>query len=135
DLGDLHARYGGVDGLEWAANLGGSVWLRIPGVDVARPADEKEHDAVDVLVWLLCAGLLTPHQTHPARQRQPEQRQRAGVQEIPSTPTVAKGNAPLGIDAQHGSVSPRNATSEARSGWNIQINPQADRGQRKSNSS
>ena len=50
DLGDRMPGTLVADRLERPAHLGGGVRLRVPGIDLARPADEKQHDAIDVFI-------------------------------------------------------------------------------------
>ena len=44
-LAELQPWHTGRDRLEVTANLGGSIGLQVPGIQVARPAIQEEHDA------------------------------------------------------------------------------------------
>ena len=51
-LADMRARHVGRDGPQLAANLRGRVGLEIKHVDVARPAEHPQEDAVHLALWL-----------------------------------------------------------------------------------
>jgi hypothetical protein len=50
DLGYLDPASFGLDRVERPADLGRGLRLRVPGVQLARPADQEQHDAIDVPV-------------------------------------------------------------------------------------
>ena len=73
-LGDLDARDVGLDGLVRAADLGRSVRLHVPGVELGRPADQEQHDAVDVLLPSTAPCAFRPNRefrVRPSAEREP----------------------------------------------------------------
>ena len=95
DLGDLDARDVGLDRLERPADLDRGVRLHVPGVELGGPADQEQHDAVDVVL----AGRPRPAPSgrRTAVRPEAEQRERAGVQEVAAAQPVAKFNGTIRI--------------------------------------
>ncbi len=98
DLADLDARHAGRDRPERPADLLGRVGLHVPGVELRRPADQEQQDAVDVAVPRHRPPRL--QRLHP-RQAQPEPGERAGVEEVATGQPVAEVDRPGGVDADH----------------------------------
>ncbi len=60
-------------------------------------ADEEQHDAVDVVVFLGGNGAVCEE----ARQGEADERQRARVQEIAAGDTIAEGSGTFGVESEH----------------------------------
>ena len=85
-LRDLDARDVGLDRLVRPADFGRRVRLHVPGVELGRPADQEQHDAVDVIVGRGAERA----QAEPVGEAEAEDGERAGVQEIAPPQAVAK---------------------------------------------
>src|SRR5437667_378060 len=95
DFADLHAGDVGRRRSEWAAYLRGGAGLGVPGVDMARAADQEQHDAVDVAVGRLAlrlSGIVIA-------ERQAQRGDRAGVQKVAARHAVAETRGPAGIES------------------------------------
>ena len=97
DIGDADAIDIGTAGLERPAYLRRGVGLGIPGINLARAADEEEHDAVDVVIGRSRGGL----QTVELWQREAKQAQRPGMEEVPPGEAIAEGSSSRGIKTEH----------------------------------
>jgi hypothetical protein len=98
DLADLDAGDVGRDRLVRTANLGRRVRLHVPRIELARAADQHQHDAVDV------ARRIDPPRRLQHRQiakAEAQQRQRSGVQEIAPPQAVAEVHALLRVESEH----------------------------------
>ena len=74
------------------------VRLHVPGVELRRPADQEQHDAVDVLVRSTAPWAFMPKKSVSPR---PSIGERAGVQEIAPPQAVAELDGAVGIQAKH----------------------------------
>ena len=97
DIGDADAFDIGPAGFERPAYLRRGVGLGIPGINLARAADEEEHDAVDVVIGRSRGGL----QTVELWQREAKQAQRPGMEEVPPGEDIAEGSSSRGIETEH----------------------------------
>ena len=95
DLGDLHPGDFGADGLEWPSHFGRGIRLRIERIQLARAADQKEHNAIYVRLGIGRGG------AHRRSERQAEWRERPRVQEIAAGESIAKRNRFRSIKADH----------------------------------
>ena len=117
DLRDLDARHLGRDRPERPADLLGGIGLHVPGVELRRPADQEQQDAIDVAIL---RDRPRGRQRLHRRQPQPQRRQRPGVEEIPAGQAVAEMDRLLGVDSEHGATSrkagcwTRKGTEQAR---------------------
>src|SRR5262249_11901489 len=97
DLTQIHAWNIGGDGSKRAANLCRRLGLGVPGVDVAGPADQEQHDAIDVAVWNAGGRSLREQ----VRQRQAEHRDGSGMKEVAPGQAIAKMHRAIRIQSQH----------------------------------
>ena len=86
----------GLDRLVRPANLGRRVRLHVPGVELRRPADQHQHDAVHVLFAV--DGALR-FQAEQRIQGEAEGRKGAGMKKVAPAESVTKFNSTVGIKA------------------------------------
>ena len=99
DFANLDAVHVGRDGLVGAADFGGRVRLHVPGVNLARPTNEHQEDAVGVFLRIHRAERF---QREEIRQGEAEEGERAGVQEIAPRQAVAKMARLVSVESVHG---------------------------------
>src|SRR5262249_20894285 len=86
----------GADRPEGAADGIGGGRLQVPGVELARAADEEEEDAVDV------AAVCGPHAVQVGQgQADGAGAEAAHAQEVPPRQAVTEAGAPGAVEAQH----------------------------------
>ena len=98
DLADLNARNVGRDRLVGTADLGRGVRLHVPGVELARAADQHQQNAIDVAGGLHRAGGLEDLEVS---QRQAQERERPGVQKIAPAEPIAEVHALFRVESEH----------------------------------
>ncbi len=90
-------------GLDWpvrAANFGGRVRLHVPCVELRRPADQHQHDAVDI-GGVVFRGTLRFH-GQKSWKRKAECREGSGVEKIAAAQAVTELHGPVRVKAKHG---------------------------------
>ncbi len=97
-LGNFDAGNVGLDGLIGAANLDRGIGLHVPGVELRRPADQEEHDAVGIFPGIDGAlGFQGEHVVEP----EAEHGEGAGMEKIPAAQAIAKFYGFVGIQPKH----------------------------------
>src|SRR5207248_788228 len=95
-LAEPQAGHAGRDAAERSANLGGRVWFRVPGVDVARPAGHPVQDDGRVL-----AGGMAFAGREECGQREPAETEGAHAAEAAACDAVAERTGGGAEDGEH----------------------------------
>ena len=100
DFGNLDAGNVRLDRLIRAANFRRRVRLHIPGIELARSTDKKEHDHVDVALVVVDRALRFERQE--VGQTEAQHAGRTGVQEIAAAEAVTEADGFVVIESKHG---------------------------------
>ena len=100
DFGNLDAGNIRLDRFVRAANFRRSVGLHVPGIELARSANEEEHDHVDVALVVVDRALRFERQE--VGQAEAQHAGRTGVQEIAAAEAVTEADGFVVIESKHG---------------------------------
>ena len=109
ELRDLDARCLSRDWLVGTPYLGRSIGLHIPGIELGYSSQEKQENAAHIVAWISESPSL---QKLEVRQCHSQKGQRAGVQEVPATQSLAKRNGNWSIKSQHEAI-PKGGTKSS----------------------
>ena len=101
-LGDPDSGHVGGDRLVGSPDLGRSVRFRVPGVHLGRAPLQEQEDAVHVLVG---GGPARGLELQEAGQRESQERQRAGMKEVPAVDCLAEIRRCRAVETKHRSGS------------------------------